>query len=74
MSFFLLPNNCSITPARHPSPTSSGGEPPNRVVILQFANMDAVKAWRQEGEADLESNVGNKYAGFRVYAVEGVAQ
>jgi uncharacterized protein (DUF1330 family) len=52
----------------------SGSEPPNRVVILQFANMDAIKAWRQEGEADLENNVGNKYAGFRVYAVEGVAQ
>ena len=46
----------------------------NRVVILQFANMDALKAWRQEGEADLESNVGNEYASFRVYAVEGVAQ
>ena len=52
----------------------TGSEPPNRVVILQFANMDAVKAWRQEGEADLESNVGNKYAAFRVFAVEGVAQ
>jgi uncharacterized protein (DUF1330 family) len=54
--------------------TVLGSEPPNRVVILQFANMDAVKAWRQEGEADLESNVGNKYAAFRVYAVEGAAQ
>jgi uncharacterized protein (DUF1330 family) len=54
--------------------TLSGSEPPNRVVILQFANIDAVKAWRQEGEADLENNVGNKYASFRVYAVEGVTQ
>jgi uncharacterized protein (DUF1330 family) len=52
----------------------SGSEPPNRVVILQFANMDAIKAWRQESEADLENNVGNKYASFRVYAVEAVAQ
>ena len=49
----------------------SGSEPPNRVVILQFANMDAVKAWRTEGEADLENDVGEKYAKFRVYAVEG---
>ena len=49
----------------------SGGEPPNRVVILQFANMDAVKAWRKEGEADLENDVGEKYAKFRIYAVEG---
>ena len=51
----------------------AGTEPPNRVVILQFANMDAVKAWREEGEADLENNVGNKYASFRVFAVEGMA-
>jgi hypothetical protein len=27
-----------------------------------------------EGRADLESKVGNEYAGFRVYVVEGVAQ
>jgi uncharacterized protein (DUF1330 family) len=54
--------------------TLSGSEPPNRVVILQFANLDAVKAWRQEGEADLENDVGEKYAKFRVYAVEGIAQ
>jgi hypothetical protein len=43
----------------------AGTEPPNRVVLLQFGNMDAVKAWRQEGEADLENDVGEKYAKFR---------
>ena len=52
----------------------AGSAPPNRVVLLQFANMDAVKAWRKEGEADLENDVGEKYARFRVYAVEGVTQ
>lgn len=52
----------------------AGTEPPNRVVLLQFPNMDAVKAWRKEGEADLENDVGEKYAEFRVYAVDGVAQ
>ena len=52
----------------------AGTEPPNRVVLLQFANIDAVKAWRKEGEADLENDVGEKYAKFRVYAVEGVSQ
>ena len=51
----------------------AGTEPPNRVVLLQFANMDAVKEWRKEGEADLENDVGEKYAKFRVYAVEGVS-
>jgi uncharacterized protein (DUF1330 family) len=52
----------------------AGTEPPNRVVLLQFANMDAVTEWRKEGEADLENDVGEKYARFRVYAVEGVSQ
>ena len=52
----------------------AGPEPPNRVVLLQFANMDVVTAWRKEGEADLETGVGEKYAKFRVYAIEGIAQ
>jgi len=52
----------------------SGSEPPNRVVILQFANMDAVKAWRKQGEEDMEHSVGDKYAAFRIYAVEGVTK
>ena len=46
--------------------------------------MDAVKEWREQGtmigdvltEAaiDLEHAGGNKYASFRIYAVEGVSQ
>jgi uncharacterized protein (DUF1330 family) len=51
-----------------------GDPPPNRVVILQFANMDAVKAWREQGGEDMENTVGSKYAKFRIYAVEGAAQ
>ena len=50
----------------------AGTEPPNRVVILQFANMDQVKDWRDQGAMDLENSVGNKYASFRIYAVEAV--
>jgi uncharacterized protein (DUF1330 family) len=45
----------------------SGAEPPNRVVIVQFANMDAVKAWRDQGAIDMENTVGSKYAKFRIY-------
>ena len=52
----------------------SGAEPPNRVVIVEFANMDAVKAWREQGAMDMENTVGTKYAKFRIYAVEGVTQ
>jgi uncharacterized protein (DUF1330 family) len=51
-----------------------GAEPPNRVLIIQFPNMDAVKQWRKQGEEDMENTVGAKYATFRIYAVEGVAQ
>ena len=51
-----------------------GAELPNRVLIIQFPNMDAVKQWRKQGEEDMENTVGAKYATFRIYAVEGVAQ
>jgi len=50
-----------------------GDPPPNRVVILQFPNMGAVKEWREEGAMDMENTVGSKYAKFRVYAAEGVS-
>jgi uncharacterized protein (DUF1330 family) len=58
----------------HKTLSLAGSEPPNRVVILQFANMDAVKEWRDQGAMDLENSVGNKYASFRIYAVEGATQ
>jgi uncharacterized protein (DUF1330 family) len=51
-----------------------GAEPPNRVILLQFPNMDAVDEWRKQGEEDMENTVGGKYATFRIYAVEGIAQ
>ena len=50
-----------------------GDPPPNRVVILQFANMEAVKAWRDQGGEDMENTVGGKYAKFRIYAVEAAS-
>jgi uncharacterized protein (DUF1330 family) len=50
------------------------GQPPaNRVVILQFENMDKVKAWRDVAR-DAQEKIGNKYTTFRTFAVEGVAQ
>ena len=48
-----------------------GDPPPNRVVILQFDNMDAIKTWQAQGAMDMENTVGSKYAAFRIYAVEG---
>ena len=51
----------------------TGQPPPDRVVILQFENMDKVKAWRDVAR-DAQEKIGNKYATFRTFAVEGVAQ
>jgi len=49
----------------------SGAKPPNRVVLLQFPDMDAVKAFNGK-ESRLETDVGNKYASFRAIGIEGV--
>ena len=50
------------------------GQPPaDRVVILQFENMDKVKAWR-DAARDAQEKIGSKYATFRTFAVEGIAQ
>jgi uncharacterized protein (DUF1330 family) len=52
----------------------SGAPLPNRVGILQFANVDAVKSWWNGGARDIQEKVGGKYADFRIFAVEGVQQ
>lgn len=49
----------------------SGAAPPNRVVLLQFPDMDTVKAF-EEKEGRNVQEVGSKYASFRVIGVEGV--
>ena len=51
----------------------TGRDVPNRVVILQFESMDAVKTWYDK-EAPFERSVGDKYASFNSLAVEGVEQ
>ncbi len=51
----------------------SGSPPPNRVVLLQFVDMDAVKAFNVK-QRQLQADVGNKYASFRTIGIEGVEQ
>jgi uncharacterized protein (DUF1330 family) len=49
----------------------SGNPPPNRVVLLQFENMDAAKGFFDK-EAKIEKDVGSKYVNsFRTFAIEG---
>ena len=51
----------------------SGSPPPNRVVLLQFADMDAVKAFYDK-QHQLDVDVGSKYASFREVGIEGIEQ
>ncbi len=51
----------------------SGSPPPDRVVLLQFPDMDAVKAFYAK-QHPLDADVGSKYASFREIAIEGVQQ
>jgi uncharacterized protein (DUF1330 family) len=50
-----------------------GSPPPNRVVLLQFPDMDTLKAFNVK-QRKLEADVGNKYASFRAVGIEGVEQ
>jgi uncharacterized protein (DUF1330 family) len=49
----------------------SGSPPPNRVVLLQFPDVDAVKAFYVK-ESKLEADLGNKFASFRAVGIEGI--
>jgi len=51
----------------------AGSPPPNRVVLLQFADVDGLKAFYAK-EKQLEADVGNKYASFRAIGIEGIEQ
>jgi uncharacterized protein (DUF1330 family) len=53
--------------------TFSGSPPPNRVVLLQFADMDTLKAFEDKEQRNV-ADVGSKYASFRVIGIEGVEQ
>ena len=51
----------------------SGSPPPARVVLLQFPDMDTLKAFNVK-QRQLETELGSKYASFRGVAIEGVEQ
>jgi uncharacterized protein (DUF1330 family) len=55
--------------------TQIEGEPPkSRVVILQWENLEKVQAWANSPEYKELRKIGDKYAKFRIFAVEGLAQ
>jgi uncharacterized protein (DUF1330 family) len=49
------------------------GAPPGRVVVLQFENMEKAQAWWNSPARKESDAIGEKYATFRVFAVEGVS-
>ncbi|HXQ65512.1 MAG TPA: DUF1330 domain-containing protein [Alphaproteobacteria bacterium] len=54
--------------------TAIDGEPPKgRVVVLAWDSMEQLLAWRNSPEYVAARKVGEKYAKFRTFAVEGVS-
>jgi uncharacterized protein (DUF1330 family) len=47
------------------------GTPPTRVAIQQWESMDQVNKWYNSPEYKENRKIGDKYAKFRLYAVEG---
>jgi uncharacterized protein (DUF1330 family) len=50
------------------------GEPPKRVVIYKYPSIDAVRAWRNDPAYEQVRKIGEKYAKYRTFAVEGVSR
>jgi uncharacterized protein (DUF1330 family) len=51
------------------------GEPPkSRVVVLQWGSLEKVQAWANSPEYKELRKIGDKYATFRIFAVEGLPQ
>ena len=51
--------------------TAFDGEPPKRAVVQVWDSMEKIQAWRANPEYVALRKVGDKYAKFRSYAVEG---
>jgi uncharacterized protein (DUF1330 family) len=49
------------------------GNPPKRVVVYVYPNMEALRAWRSDPAYVQVRAVGEKYATYHTFAVEGSA-
>ncbi len=54
--------------------TAFDGAAPKRVVVQQWDSMDKIEAWRNDPAYKELRKVGEKYATFRSFAVDGLAQ
>jgi uncharacterized protein (DUF1330 family) len=51
--------------------TTLSGEPPKRITIQAWESMDALNKWYKSDDYQAVLKIGEKYAKFRRYAVEG---
>jgi uncharacterized protein (DUF1330 family) len=51
-----------------------GPSPGTRVAINEFDSFEAVQAWRASADYKAARKIGEKYAKFRAFAVEGIPQ
>ena len=55
--------------------TAIEGQPPkSRVVVLVWDSMEKIQAWRNSAEFKENRKIGDKYAKFRAFTVEGLPQ
>jgi uncharacterized protein (DUF1330 family) len=54
--------------------TALDGEAPKRAVVQVWDSMETIQAWRNNPEYKELRKVGDKYAKFRSYTVEGLPQ
>jgi len=57
--------------ASGPQVVAVDGEAPKRVVIYMYPSMEALQAWRNDPEYVQVRRVGEKYAKYHTFAVEG---
>ncbi|MBS0561244.1 MAG: DUF1330 domain-containing protein [Proteobacteria bacterium] len=50
------------------------GEPPKRVVIYRYPDAAAVQAWRHDPAYEAVRKIGEQFAKYHTFAVEGVAK
>ena len=50
------------------------GEPPNRLVILKWDSIDQLKVWQYSPDYMKARAIGEKFATYRVIAIEGLPQ
>ena len=54
--------------------TGFDGDPPKRVVVQVWDSMEKIQAWRADPNYQALRKIGDQYAKFRSFAIEGLPQ